>query len=106
LGIKNKDIIFLSNLDIEDGLERTERVIRICKATGITDWIEGKLGETKSLFDVKKINERGISVEFHEYQHPEYTQLFGDFIPYLSVVDLILNHGPDSLSIIRSGRKF
>jgi hypothetical protein len=53
----------------------------------------------------------GITMEFHDYRHPRYhqqfnhyAQLVGGFIPYLSVIDLLFNHGPESLDIL-TGRK-
>ncbi len=46
-----------------------------------------------------------IQLSYHSYVHPTYQQLYGDFLPYLSVVDLLFNEGPNSLEIIRSGRK-
>jgi hypothetical protein len=45
----------------------------------------------------------GISVIWQEFRHPVYPQLFGEFIPYLSSIDLLLNCGiQKSRSIIRS----
>ena len=38
-----------------------------------------------------------------EYDHPTYTQLYGDFIPYISVIDLLFNCGDKSLDVIRKG---
>ena len=43
----------------------------------------------------------GIVVTFQEYHHPVYDQLFGAFEPCLSVVDLLFNHGEESLKILR-----
>jgi len=37
--------------------------------------------------------------------HPVYTQLHGTFIPYLSIIDLVFNHGPASLGILLQGGK-
>ncbi len=45
----------------------------------------------------------GILFHYQDYQHPSYTQRFGDFVPRLSVVDLLFNHGPDSHEILLSG---
>lgn len=47
----------------------------------------------------------GITLQYHQYEHPAYRQLHGAFLPYMSAIDLLLNEGPDSLSVIRSGRR-
>jgi len=46
----------------------------------------------------------GITLQYHQYTHPVYPQLFGEFLPYMSVIDLLFNQGSKSLEIIRSGR--
>jgi hypothetical protein len=45
----------------------------------------------------------GIAVEYHHYRHPVYAQLHGEFVPYLSVVDLLMNHGRGSLGVLIDG---
>jgi len=45
----------------------------------------------------------GIAVEYHHYRHPVYAQLYGEFVPYLSVVDLLMNHGRESLRVLVDG---
>lgn len=45
----------------------------------------------------------GVSLYFQDYNHPVYPQLFGDFVSHLSIVDLLFNCGPDSLSILTAG---
>ena len=32
-----------------------------------------------------------IELVFQEYKHPVYFQLWGDFLPYMSILDLIFN---------------
>jgi hypothetical protein len=46
---------------------------------------------------------RGIPVEYFEYEHPEYLQFHGDFIQYMSVIDLLSNIGPKSKAVLMSG---
>jgi len=41
---------------------------------------------------------------FQDYGHPLYDQLFGEFKPYMSIIDLILNHGSKSLGILRGNQ--
>lgn len=48
-------------------------------------------------------NKAGIKCIFQDYIHPRYNQIFGDFIPNLSILDLLMNYGEKSLDIIMSG---
>lgn len=45
----------------------------------------------------------GASVYFQDYRHPAYPQRFGDFAPYMSIIDLLFNCGPESRNILLSG---
>tara|TARA_B100001123_G_C15319750_1_gene1027482 strand:- start:850 stop:1563 length:714 start_codon:yes stop_codon:yes gene_type:complete len=47
---------------------------------------------------------QGIELVYHAYHHPRYRQLHGEFTPHLSALDLLLNKGPDCLSVIQNGR--
>ena len=46
-------------------------------------------------------NETKISVQ--NYKHPNYSQNHGEFIPYLSVIDLLLHSGSEARDIIMGG---
>jgi hypothetical protein len=96
LGMGHKEIVMASSLNIKG--KRIERLIRICKKFNATIFYEGASG--KNYIDEAHFTEHGIKVEYQDYKHPLYKQLYGDFIPYLSVIDLIFNHGGDSLSIL------
>lgn len=47
--------------------------------------------------------ERNIELSYHDYDHPTYSQLHGDFIPYMCILDLLFNEGEKSLDIIHKG---
>jgi hypothetical protein len=47
----------------------------------------------------------GISVSYFNFIHPEYYQIGSDYLPYMSVIDLLFNMGSKSLEVIRSGYK-
>jgi len=94
-------IMLSSDLGIE-GEDRAMRLINVCKHLGATHYYNGAAG--KELYRKEDFKEYGITLEFQEYKHPAYSQLYGDFVPYLSVVDLIFNEGGGSLDIILSGR--
>jgi len=100
LDIKKK-IIFSSELNLKDqDLGKNEKVINLCKNQGITYLYDAKGAETfldKSLF-----KEQGIEINFQEFAHPQYPQLWGEFVPYLSIIDLLFNCGPDSIKYINN----
>jgi hypothetical protein len=91
-----RKIEFASKLNI--GGDRITRLINTCKYFNADTFYEGAAG--KDYIDEKIFNEAGIKVEFQDYKHPVYHQLHGDFISYLSIVDLIFNEGPKSLEIL------
>jgi len=100
LGLGEKKIVRSSTLNIQG--DRIGRLIAICRLFKADIFYEGAAG--KNYMDEKAFADQGIKVEFQDYQHPVYRQLYGDFIPYLSVVDLIFNHGRESLSILTQPR--
>tara|TARA_B100000959_G_C14988557_1_gene626683 strand:+ start:2547 stop:3260 length:714 start_codon:yes stop_codon:yes gene_type:complete len=63
-------------------------------------------GSVKYLNKNKEFAEKNVNVFLQEYQCQKYNQLHGDFIDYLSVLDLIMNEGPNSKNIILSGKKY
>ncbi|MFA5179820.1 MAG: WbqC family protein [Syntrophales bacterium] len=79
-----------------------ERLIAITRHFGAHNYLAGSGG--LGYMDLAKYETAGIQVVFQEYHHPEYQQMFGGFEPFMSVVDLIYNHGQDSIEIIRRGR--
>jgi hypothetical protein len=91
LGLKRR-IERSSALDI--GGERSERLLHICRRFGATTYVSGDAAE--GYLDTALFERHGIGVEWHRFRHPVYPQLHGDFVPYLSAIDLILNCGDES----------
>ena len=59
---------------------------------------------SKEYIDSSKFFAEGVfSLVYHKYTPQTYHQLFGKFVPYMAVIDLLFNEGPKSLEIIRSG---
>jgi len=79
-----------------------ERLIAIAKHFGADTYLAGSGG--KDYMNLERYARSGIKVMFQDYRHPVYTQRFGAFEPYLSVLDLLFNHGPESLNILRGKR--
>jgi WbqC-like protein family len=80
------------------GGERNERLINLCRYFGATRYLSGNAA--RDYLDVPAFAAAGIEIAWHNYAHPVYAQQHGDFVPYLSVLDLLLNKGGDSLAIL------
>ena len=82
----------------------TGRLIDLCRALGGTTYLAGQNGP--AYMDVARFSQAGIAIQVQAYRHPEYPQRYPPFVSNLAVVDLLLNCGPKSLPIIRSGRSW
>lgn len=101
LDMKEKKILRSSDLPIKGG--QIERLIHLCKHFGADTFYEGAAG--RNYIDEGAFLKEGVRVEFQDYDHPIYSQLYGEFIPNLSVIDLLFNHGKESLSILTNQGK-
>lgn len=74
---------------------KSDLVLDLCKRFGAARYISGSLG--REYLVESDFRAAGISIEYQDYVHPVYPQLWGDFLANMSVVDLWLNCGPASL---------
>jgi len=82
--------------------EPDERLIAIAKYFGADTYLAGSGG--RNYMNPEKYFEAGITLIYQDYHHPVYNQLFGAFEPFMSVIDLIFNHGNESLRILRGNK--
>lgn len=97
LGIKKVRFLKSSDMNIPSQ-NPTERLINVCKSLNATHYITG--ASAKNYLDEKIFGNENIQLEYQKYTHPTYNQLWGEFIPYLSIIDLLFNEGPRSLNIL------
>ena len=82
-----------------DEVGKTERLVSICLEAGATTYVSGPAA--KDYLDVTRFEQNGISVEWFNYVgYPAYRQLHVPFIHEVSVIDLLLNMGPESLQYL------
>ncbi|MFQ1786014.1 WbqC family protein [Aeromonas veronii] len=79
----------------------TDRLLGIVKELGGNIYITGH--GAKNYLNHELFLTSGISVEYMNYQKAAYPQLFGEFTPYVSALDLIANCGAHGKKIIHSG---
>lgn len=90
------DFVIASELDVHG--KSTDLLIGICKRLNASRYISGPSG--RKYLEEKKFEQEGIELIYHDFVHPVYPQLYGDFVPYLSMIDLIFNHGSKSIDIL------
>ena len=94
------DIIKESELNI-DG-KGTERLVNICKAVGAETYISGRGLPGKKYLDEKIFEKNNIKLSYQQYKSVKYEQhLSKEFVPDLSIIDLLFNEGHNSQNIIK-----
>lgn len=78
----------------EDFGSGTEQLVKIISTLNGDTYLSGH--GAKKYLEIDLFEERGIKLIYQEFEHPNYSQLFGDFLPNLSAIDLLMNEGPES----------
>lgn len=81
--------------------QKTERLVQILQAVGATHYISGP--SARDYIEPEKFAAAGITLEYMEYNYPEYPQLYPPFDPYVSVLDLLFMMGPEASVYISQG---
>lgn len=67
----------------------TDRLVSICKSVSAREYLSGAGG--KKYQDELAYESAGIQLSYSDFEHPVYTQLHGDFLPQLSIIDYLFN---------------
>lgn len=78
--------------------KKEDKIINICKKLGAVELYDSKAAQ--NILDLEKFNQEKIRIEFQDYQHPVYKQIYEPFLPYMSAIDLLFQYGPESLNIL------
>lgn len=81
---------------------KAELLASLCDQVGATEYISPP-GSKGYLDESNVFARRGLPLRYFNFTHPEYPQRYGDFLPYMSAVDLLFNCGLESLSLIAKG---
>ena len=81
--------------------QKTDRLIQILQAVGAVHYISGP--SARDYIEQEKFDAAGITLEYMEYNYPEYPQLYPPFDPYVSILDLLFMTGPEAPNYIFKG---
>lgn len=94
-----RDTEFRFSSDINPAGAKTDRLINVLTEIGADEYVSGP--GAREYMEVEKFDSAGIDLYWHEFDHPEYEQIHGEFVSHLSAIDLLFHCGPDAGDIIR-----
>lgn len=83
------------------GGSRNERLLALCRHFAADRYLSGDAA--REYLDVGRFNDAGVAVEWHEFAHPDYPQLHGAFVPFMSAIDCVLNVGDGCGALLEAG---
>ncbi len=102
LGITHTQFMRSSDIDGING-QKTDRLIEILKQVNASHYISGP--SARDYIESDKFDAAGISLEYMEYNYPEYPQIHPPFDPFVTILDAMFMTGPDTLSYITRQEK-
>ncbi len=106
LGFYNVEFIKSSSLNIKGGKET--KLLDICKKISAQIYLspQGSSVYMGSTNFADKFKENNTHILYHNYEPMKYSQLYGEFVPYLGIFDLLFNEGFEkSADIISRGHQ-
>jgi hypothetical protein len=97
LGNSHTQFMRSSEIPDIDG-QKTDRLIQILNHVGAKHYISGP--SARDYIEDDKFVDAGISLEYMEYNYPEYSQLYPPFDPYITILDLMFMAGNDAQKYI------
>ncbi|HRK84936.1 MAG TPA: WbqC family protein [Alcaligenes faecalis] len=89
---------FSSNIPINKELTGENRIIELCRQLNTATYINAEGGKT--LYHEENFKKNEINLEFHNSQIRPYEQKTKVFIPYLSIIDVLMNNGKKTKNLI------
>jgi hypothetical protein len=96
LGIEHTRFVRSSTLPAQGA--RTDRLLSILGHVGATHYLSGPAA--RGYLEEEKLTAAGITLEYMNYDYPDYPQLHGAFQPRMSIIDLLCNAGPQAADYI------
>ncbi|KJU82072.1 WbqC-like protein family [Candidatus Magnetobacterium bavaricum] len=93
-------LIRSSELPIDQTLSSSDLILNICKLLGASVYISGING--RNYLKEEEFLKNAISVQYQQFIHPEYTQMYYPFIPNASSVDFFFNLGNRAKDILHN----
>lgn len=84
---------------LDDFGQKSDLIVDCCRKMGATEYLSGT-GGGKDYNDEAVLAAAGIALRYSRFAHPEYPQLWGEFVSHLSVLDALFNCGPATRDLL------
>ncbi|MEI8155484.1 MAG: WbqC family protein [Burkholderiales bacterium] len=82
--------------------KKSDLILDLCKHFGATCYLSGALG--RNYLNEDSFAAAGIEVEYQNFSHPTYPQLWGSFEPNMGIVDAWMNCGSNTRNLLNRKR--
>lgn len=94
LGITT-EIRVSSDIAIDHDLKNQDKVLALCEAVGASTYVNAIGG--RDLYSKETFQEKGVDLKFIHSKPFEYPQLCGAFVPWLSIIDVMMFNPLDAI---------
>jgi len=91
----NTRVVISSTLNIDENATGEEKVLALCAAVGAGSYVNAIGGV--DLYSKETFRDRGVELEFIQSKSFEYPQFGNAFVPWLSIIDVMMFNPPDAI---------
>jgi hypothetical protein len=90
------EILISSKIQKNNHLKAQEKIIQICKVLSGTHYINAFGG--RELYNRENFYKEGLELSFLKTGNAKYKQFNNDFVPNLSILDVMMFHSPEKIN--------
>jgi len=94
----NTPMIYSSEIKIEG--KKSDLVLNLCKKYNAKLYLSGIMG--KEYLVEESFKQNGIKIIYDQFQFPNYSQIYPNFIPNLSIIDTLFNMGDKTKELLNN----
>ena len=92
---------FSSEMHLNENISAEDKILTILRNLNGTVYVSGSGTGSKRYINEERFSLENIKIEWQHFSSPVYPQLWGPFIPDLSIIDLLFNCGEKTLEILQ-----
>lgn len=82
----------------------SDRLLEICKKMDSDTYLSGELGT--NYLNENIFSKNNIDIIYEKFIHPTYKQIHGEFLPFMSIIDILFNEGENAAKILKESKNY